>query len=124
MGRIIPRLLAVAVLAGAVVSIACDSESDVNSDQAQQQVKEVSQNVKQEVRQAWAGFQTDSERLVDDVQTRKDPEAKKKLVDSCRDTLERLRREDADSASRIEKICDKIRDTDVNNNSAWNDVKS
>ena len=118
-----PRLLTALLLLGAVVGVACDSD-DTDTDAAQQQVREASQNIRQEAREAWAGLRADGDQLVDRVQTRNDPNAKQELLDKCRDAQERLKKEDASGAGQVESFCNKVRDTDVNNNSAWNDIKN
>ena len=118
--RAAPRLLMALVLAGAAVGIACTEEEAARTDQ---QVRETSSEARQQAREAWASVRTDGERLIDQIQTRNDPEAKQDLLDDCRDALERLRKNDAAIADRVEKLCDRIRDTDVSAGSAWNDVK-
>jgi hypothetical protein len=108
------------VLAAAVAGVACTEEEVARTDQ---QVREVGDEARQEAREAWAGIRTDGERLIDEIQTRNDPEAKQDLLNACRDALERLRKADAAIADRVQNLCDRIRDADVNTDEAWNDVK-
>ena len=119
-GRAVPRLVMALVLAGVVAGFACTDEEAARTDQ---QVREATNGARQQARDAWASVRTDGERLVDQIQTRNDSEAKQDLLNECRDALERLRKNDAAIADRVEKLCDRIRDTDVNAGSTWNDVK-
>jgi hypothetical protein len=120
MSRLIPRVLGVLVLAGALVAVACDANEDVTRDSA----RDTGQSVQEEARQTWAGLRTDGERLIDQIQTRNDPEVKQQLLDRCRDVEERLRRENAPNVDRVNDLCDSIRDADPNDSAAWTEIKA
>ena len=124
MKRLMPRLLAVVLLAGAIVGAACEEGSDVTADQAQDRINETSDDIQAQADDAWASLRTDGERLIDEVQTRNDPEAKDQLLDRCRDAEERLRQDDNANADRINEFCDEIRDTNPEDSDAWNAIKS
>ena len=119
----LPRLalLAIPLVLGMAIVSAC-SESE--TEDAKDTVQGASQDIQKQTKDAWAGLRTDSDRLVDQVQTRNDPEAKKKLLDNCRDSVEKMRKAKSTSADRVNQLCDQIRDADVNNADAWNNVKS
>jgi vacuolar-type H+-ATPase subunit H len=95
---------------------------------AQQQAQQSGVNVqdlRQQARAAWASVRVDSERLIDQIQTRNDPRAKQDLLDRCRNAQERLKTSNADAnAERVNELCDRIRATDVNNATAWDDIRT
>ena len=123
MARTLSRLTLVVLplILGMAIAAAC-SESEV--DQAQDTAKSTSKDIQQQTKDAWASFRTDSDRLVDQVQTKNDPEAKKQLLDRCRNSVEQMRKANSTNADQVDKFCDQIRDADVNNKDAWNNVKS
>lgn len=100
----------------------CDS-GDVDTEATRGTIEQVGSEVQEAARNAMASLRTDIERFTDDIQTRNAPEAKKQLLDRCRDTLERLRKANSDSADRVSGICDRIEDTDVKDSSAWEEIK-
>jgi len=118
------RMLAALLLAGAVVGAACESDGSVNSEQAESRARDAVGTVRNQAEDAWASLRTDGERLIDNVQTRNDPEAKQQLLDRCRDAEERLRENDSRNADRVNEFCDNVRDADPNNSDAWNRIKS
>jgi hypothetical protein len=124
MKSIASRMLVVLLLAGAVVAAACESDSGVNSGQAQDRARDTTGTVRDQARDAWASLRTDGERLIDNIQTRNDPEAKQQLLDRCRDAEERLRENDSRNADRVNEFCDNVRDTDLNNTDAWERIKA
>jgi hypothetical protein len=124
MKRLTSRLLAVALVATAVVGVACSDDGNVDTDQARDQAQQTRQEVTKEAKDAWASLRTDGQRLIDEVQTRNDPGAKQRLLDECRDVLEEMRKNDAASADRVNKFCNRVRDTDPNADSAWNEIKA
>lgn len=71
----------------------------------------------------WATLRTEAESLIDAISTRNDPEAKTQLLEKCRERLEDLRQADADDVQRVETLCDRIRDTDVDAGDAWTEIK-
>jgi hypothetical protein len=116
-------LLALVLLAVAAVAVGCSDDKTVDTDKAKAQATKAAEQVKQQTRDAWASVRTDGDRLADEVQTRKDPEAKKQLLDKCRDTVERMRKDDQPNADRVNKLCDRIRDADPNDSGTWNQIK-
>ncbi len=116
MTRRLLRLLSALLLVGAVVGVACEDEN-MGSGQ------DTSDRLQREARESWAGLRTDGERLLDDVQARNDPETKKRFLDRCRDTEERLRKAKDANADAVNEFCDKVRDADVNNTTAWDELK-
>jgi hypothetical protein len=131
MQRILPKVVVSALLLVAVGAAACNGDDSrygngdtrQQADEAATQVRESATEVRNEVRQVWASLVTDADRLVDRVQTRNDPEAKQELLERCRDTLEQMRRNDSPGTDRVSTLCDRIRDTDVNNESGWEEIK-
>jgi len=114
-------LVVVAIAAGALL-VGC-GDDDVDTQATQDTIEQGSNEARQEAEQAFATLRTNGERLLDEIQTRNAPELKERLLDECRDALERLRRADSDQASRVEALCDRIRDTDPNDTGVWRDVR-
>lgn len=109
---------AVICLAASLTMVAACTEENQSS------VKETANDARTDARQAWASLRTNGERLIDRIQTRNDPEAKQQLLESCRNALERLRKDNSQFADNVSDVCDRIRDTDVNRTDAWNDIKA
>ena len=124
MNALLTRLLAVGLLIGAVAGVACSDDGSVDTDRARDQAQQTQQDVSKEAKDAWASLRTDGERLIDEVQTRNDPAAKQRLLDQCRDVLERMRQNDNASADRVETFCNRVRDADPNAEGAWNQIKA
>ena len=122
--RILPRLLAGVLLASSVVGTACSEDADLDTEKAKDNANQAAQTIRRETRDAWATLRTDGERLVDQVQTRNDPEAQKQLLEKCRDTVEQMRKNDQPNSDRVNQFCDKVRDTDVKDTNAWNQLKA
>ena len=81
--------------------------------------------VKKDTSEAWAKVRTDGDRLVERIQSNNDADgAKRDLLDQCREAHERIARNDAENATRVVKVCEQIRDTDVRNSDAWKNIKS
>ncbi len=116
MTPVLPRLLVTLLLLGAIVAVACENETTGSGQDA-------SDRIQREAREGWASLRTDGERLLDDVQARNDPEAKKRFLDRCRDTEERLRTAKDANADAVNEFCDKVRDADVNNTTAWDELR-
>lgn len=112
------RLVAVITLVTALGACGDDDADDVA-----REAEEAAQEVGEAAQDAWASLRTDAERLVDEIQTRNDPEAKQQLLDRCRDTLEELRQAESPDADRVAAVCDRIQDADVNDRDAWSDVE-
>jgi len=124
MNRLIPRLLATALFVSAVAGVACSDDGSVDTDRARDQAQQTQQEVTKEAKDAWATLRTDGERLIDEIQTHNDQGAKDRLLNECRDALERMRQNDAANAERVDKFCDRVRETDPNSQSAWNEIKA
>lgn len=124
MNGMIVRLLAATLFAGAVAGVACAEDGTVDTDRARDQAQQTQQEVTKETKDAWASLRTDGERLIDEIQTRNDPDAKQRLLNQCRDVLERMRKSDSANADRVNQFCNRVRDTDPNAQSAWNEIKA
>jgi hypothetical protein len=134
MKRVASRLLAALVLAGAAAGVACSDSGTVDKDTATDraqtaatQVQQSAQNAanSQDLQGAWASLRTDAYRLLDQMQTRADPDAKKQLLDRCRATQDQFKKNsDSANADKVGKFCDRVRDTDPSAQGAWNEVKS
>lgn len=120
------RFAAGLVAAGALLGVACSSDSTdnkVDTSKAATQVKDASAKVSQQVKDAWSKWNTDSASLIDQVQNKQDTSAKTQLQDKCTSTQTEVRKTDATSADNINKLCDKIKSTDVNAKATWDDIK-
>jgi hypothetical protein len=124
MKMVIPRLFVAVLLAGAVAFTACEGGSDVDTEQAQDRVNQRADDVQEQANDVWSGLRTDGERLIDEVQTRNDPEVKDRLLDRCRDAEEQLRKDENANADRVNELCDTIRDADPDDSDAWAAIKS
>lgn len=113
----------IAVALGALGAACGDSGKAVSSDTTSQTVQDATQNAKNDAQNAFSALRTEAERMVDQFQTRDAPQAKQKLLDQCRDALERLRKANSNQADSVDSLCNRIRDTDPTNISAWRDVK-
>lgn len=109
------------VFALGMLFVACGDDADTQA--TQDTVEDATRDAREEAENAFATLRTEGERLLDEFQTRNAPEAKQKLLEQCRDVLERLRKADSDQAGRVESLCDRIRDTDPANTSVWNEVR-
>jgi hypothetical protein len=116
-------MFAAAVAVSMLAVAACDDSAAVDRDSAQATVQDAVREVRQDSREAWSGLRSDGERLIDRVQARNDPDAKKELLDRCRDAEERLSKLRDSYAGDVNKLCDDIRDADVNNSGIWNEIE-
>lgn len=101
--------------------VACGDDADTEA--TQDTVEEATRDAREEAENAFATLRTEGERLLDEFQTRNAPEAKQKLLDQCRDVLERLRKADSDQVGRVDSLCNRIRETDPSNASVWREVR-
>ena len=101
--------------------VACGDDADTQA--TQDTVEDATRDAREEAENAFATLRTEGERLLDEFQTRNAPEAKQKLLDQCRDVLERLRKANSDQAGRVDSLCNRIRETDPNNASVWREVR-
>lgn len=113
--------LVLTIIALGMLFVACGDDADTQA--TQDTVADATRDARDEAENAFANLRTEAERLLDEFQTRNAPEAKQKLLEQCRDALERLRKADSDQTGRVESLCDRIRDTDPANASVWNEVR-
>jgi vacuolar-type H+-ATPase subunit H len=116
------RALVVVTIALGTLFAAC-GDNDVDTEATQDTVENATSDAREEAEDAFATLRTEAERLVDEFQTRNAPEAKERLLEECRNALERLRQADSDQVGRVESLCDRIRDTDPSNESLWREVR-
>ncbi len=109
------------LLALAMLSVACGN--DVDTEETRDTVAETTEEAEEVAEDAFAELRTQGERLVDQIETRNAPEAKDELLNRCRDALERLRKAESESADRVDSLCDRIRDADVEDEELWRDIK-
>lgn len=95
-----------------------------NAGKAADEAREATEDVQGAAQDAWATLETEAEGLVDRIQTGSDPLAKQQLLEKCRSRLESLRKAESDLAGKAEAICDRIRDTDVSDRRAWDEIKA
>ena len=86
--------------------------------------KDRAQGAAESLEDGWATLRTEAESLIDAISTRHDPEAKTQLLEKCRERLEDLRQADSDDVQRVESLCDRIRDTEVDAGAAWTEIKN
>lgn len=116
---------------GAMVSIALTlgmlfvacGDNDVDTQATQDTVEDATRDVREEAENAFATLRTEAEKLMDEFQTRNAPQAKEKLLEQCREVLERLRKADSDQTGRVDSLCNRIRETDPTNAAVWREVK-
>ncbi len=102
--------------------VAC-GDNDVDTQATEDTVAEATRDAREEAENAFASLRTEGERLLDEFQTRNAPEAKQKLLEQCRDVLERLRKANSDQVGRVDSLCNRIRETDPTNASVWREVR-
>jgi hypothetical protein len=109
------RALVVVTIALGTLFAAC-GDNDVDTEATQDTVENATSDAREEAENAFATLRTE-------FQTRNAPEAKERLLEECRNALERLRQADSDQVGRVESLCDRIRDTDPSNESLWREVR-
>ena len=102
--------------------VAC-GDNDVDTQATEDTVAEATRDAREEAENAFASLRTEGERLLDEFQTRNAPEAKQKLLEQCRDVLERLSKANSDQVGRVDSLCNRIRETDPTNASVWREVR-
>ncbi len=100
-----------------------DGDNQTTVDNVEQETEQAADEARDAAQNAWASVRTDAERLVDQIRTQDAPRLKEQLLDRCRDTLERLRQAESERAGEVDRLCDRIRNTDVTSTDAWNDIK-
>ncbi len=116
-----PRALALPVIAFAMLLPGCGD--DEGGTATRDTLEQTTADVRQEGEDALASLRVDAERLIDQIQTRNAPEVKQELLTQCRNIEERLRRADSEDAGRVDRVCNRIRDTDPANTDVWNEIK-
>ncbi len=115
--------ITVMVAVTALFFVACGEDGDTAGDSVEQQTEEAARDAREAAQDAWASVRTDAERLVDQIRTQDAPRLKEQLLDRCRDALERLRQAESDRAGEVDRLCNRIRETDVTSTDAWTDIK-
>ncbi len=115
------RTVLCVLLALAMLSVACGD--DIDTEETRDTAAERAEEAREAAENAIAELRTQGERLVDQIETRNAPEAKEELLNRCRDVLERLRKAASESAERVDSLCNRIRDADVENEGQWRDIK-
>lgn len=109
-------------LALGMLFVAC-GDNDVDTQATQDTVEDATRDAREEAENAFATLRTEAEKLIDEFQTRNAPQAKEKLLEECREVLERLRKADSDQAGRVDSLCNRIRETDPTNAAVWREVR-
>ncbi len=107
----------------ALFLVACGDDGDTATNGVGQQTEEAARDARDAAQDAWASVRTDAERLMDQIRTQDAPRLKEELLERCRDALERLRQAESERVGEVERLCDRIRDTDVSNTDAWADIR-
>ena len=121
---------AVASAAAAAASAVANRASPIASaaaavaSQVAAQASPVAGQVSAAARSAWASLSTDGSRLIDQLQTGGSADNKAQLLSKCRDAEEKVKKENDSRAGDVTKLCDQIRDTDVNAKDSWGQVKT
>ncbi len=111
----------IAIVLAALFAACADNDADPEA--TRDSVEDAGRDVREEAEDAFASLRTDGERLLDEIQTRNAPEAKERLLNQCRDVLERLRQADSEHVDRVDALCNRIRETDPADASVWREVK-
>lgn len=114
--------LALITLAVGALFVAC-GDDDVDTEATPDTVEEAARDAREEAKDTFASLRTDAERFLDEIRTRRAPEAKQALLDRCRDALERLRQAESTQAQRLDDLCNRIRDTEPTDTAAWQQVQ-
>ena len=107
----------------ALFLVACGDDGEATGNDVEQRTEEAADDARETARDAWASVRTDAERLIDEIRTRDAPRLKEQLLDRCRDALENLRAAGVDRADDVDRLCDRVRDTDVTNTDVWSEIK-
>jgi hypothetical protein len=114
--------LGAALLGVAVIVGACTEEE---AEDVGRQVGEATEDAVAAAQDAWATLRTDADRLVDEIKTGDDSQAKEELLERCRNAVEKLRKAESDQAERLDEVCDRIRDMDPSDNdTSWDEIQN
>lgn len=116
------KMLLVLILALTSPLSACGSD-DVGTEATGDTIEQAGRDAQDAARDGLGGLRTDAERFIDDIQSRNASEAKQQLLERCRDSVERLRKASSDEAERVTAICERIQNSDLENRSAWDEIK-
>lgn len=86
-----------------------------------EQIDSFNETVQDETRTAWASFETNFERVVDEARAGVDG-VQADLLSQCRDLLQDLRADNDPAVPRVEALCDSIRDAD--GEAAWDQIRA
>lgn len=106
-----------------VGALAACSSDDGGSDVTGETIDRVADEAREAAGDGLASLRADAERLVDEIQSRNASEAKQQLLDRCRSALERLRAASSEEAERVADICDRVQNSDLDNRSAWAEIR-
>lgn len=122
------RPLSVAcLLVSAVLLAGCSDDAEEDVRRAATTIghgaKTAAGDIRAAAQDAWSSLRTDGERLVDEIRTGDDPQAREELLEKCRDTLEKLRQAESAEAGRVDRLCNRIRETGAQDGTAWADIE-
>lgn len=112
------RNLAAMTIGLGLIFVGCDA-GDVDTDATRDTIEEAGETDEE----ASASLGTDAERLVDEIQANRAPQAEGDLLERCRDVLESIREAESESADRVDEICDRIHDADVEDAEVWDTIR-
>jgi hypothetical protein len=115
MRRVLTTLIAL-VMGGALLVGCGNDDADV-----EETTDDVTDDIEEGARDAWASLRTGWERVIDDVATG-DVDAQVELLEECRDTLQDLREAGDESADDVQSLCDAIRDADEDTD--WDAIRA
>ncbi len=96
---------------------------DVDTDATRDTIEEAGESAGETAEEAFASLGTDAERLVDEIQANRAPQAEGDLLERCRDVLKSIREAESESADRVDEICDRIHDADVDDAEVWDTIR-
>lgn len=111
------------VAVAALFLVGCGDDGEATGNNVEQRTEEAADDARETARDVWASVRTDAERLIDEIRTRDAPRLKEQLLDGCRDALENLREAGSDRADDVDRLCNRVRDTDVTNTDVWSEIK-
>ena len=94
--------------------------AEKTAERAADEAKEGAGEAREAAGDAFATFRTGFERLIDEASSG-DAEAQEKLLDECRDALEKMRKDNDSRSEQMGALCQRIRDADEGN--AWSEIR-
>ncbi len=113
----------VALVVVALALGGCSEDGDGTVAPAAEEVEDAAVDARRAAVDGWDSLKNDAERLVNEIQSNKDPNAKQELLERCRDSVNKLREADSAQADRAQSLCDRIQNTDVDAGEAWQEIK-